>query len=52
MYTLNFKKMEGVRVKYTYLWVTDGLKHSEMIENQHHRSLFSTTRLPWHREDP
>jgi len=45
---------------YTLNKIPDGLKHSEIMANQHHRPLSSTTRfekhtqlttgLPWHHE--
>ena len=62
-YTVLLNKMdqEGIRVKQVYFWATDNLKLSEMMENDHHRSLSSTARLdrytqlttgsPWHHED-
>ena len=47
-YTLNEMNLEGVRVKLVQLVAADGFKHSEMMANQHHRSLSSTTRLDKH----
>ena len=59
---IHTSRLQESGVKQAYLWATDDLKHSEMIANQHYKSLSSITRLDkhtqlttghsWHHEDP